>query len=73
MSLADFSTVKANSTASDELCLVLQEIGTGEDTQEAGEGGGAQRSYLTTIHLNVGSVPPLNVLTLGRTSEAAKN
>lgn len=33
MSLADFSTVKANSKASGELCLAPQEIWTGEDTE----------------------------------------
>lgn len=33
MSLADFSTAKANSTASGELCLAPQEMGTGEDTE----------------------------------------
>lgn len=34
MSLADFSTVKANSTASGELCLAPQLMGTEEDTGE---------------------------------------
>lgn len=33
MSLADFSTVKANSTASGELCLAPQEMRTGEDSE----------------------------------------
>lgn len=33
MSLADFSTVKANSTASGELCLAPQLMGTEEDTE----------------------------------------
>lgn len=43
MSLADFSTVKANSAASGELCLALQQMQTGEDTKGrevwGGEGG----------------------------------
>lgn len=76
MSLADFSTVKANSTASGELCLAPRQMRMGEDTRGGGrgrgKGGGEQRRYLTTIHLDVGSVP-LNVLTQGRTSEASKN
>lgn len=71
MSLADFSTVKANSTASGELCLALQEMRMGEDTEGEG-GGGAQRLYLTAIHLDVGNVT-LNVLTQGRPSEVSKN
>lgn len=42
MSLADFSTVKANSTASGELCLALQEMRTGEERrgeEEVEQGG----------------------------------
>ena len=37
MSLADFSTVKANSTASGELCLARQEMQMGERTQTGEE------------------------------------
>lgn len=71
MSLADFSKVNANSTASGELCLALQEMWTGEDTE--GEGvSGVQRLYLTAIHLDVGNVTR-NVLTQGRPSEVTKN
>lgn len=69
MSLADFLTVKANSTASGELCLALQEMRTAEDTES---GGGAQRLYLAAIHLDVGNVT-LNVLTQDRSSEVSKN
>lgn len=66
MSLADFSTVKANSAASGELCLALQQMQTGEDTKGK-KRGGARRRYLTAIYLHVGSAPhPLNVLTKGR-------
>lgn len=73
MSLADFLTIKANSTASGELCLALQEMWTGEDTEGEEEvEHSEQRRYLTAIHLDVGSVP-LNVLTQGRTSEVSKN
>lgn len=71
MSLADFLTVEANSTASGELCLALQEMRTAEDT-ESGGGGGAQRLYLVAIHLDVGNVT-LNVLTQDRSSEVSKN
>lgn len=53
----DFSTVKANSTASGELCLLLQKMRTGEDIQESER---RSKRYLTPPVLKVSS---LNVLT----------
>lgn len=74
MSLADFSTVKANSAAPGELCLALRQMQTGEDTKGGKKGGGARRHYLTAIHLHVGGAPhPFNVLTKGRTLKVSKN
>lgn len=54
MGLADFSTVKANSTASGELCLAPQEMRTGEDTEgeEEVEHGGVisrQSIYMSVV------------------------
>lgn len=57
MSLADFSTVKANSAASGELCLALQQMQTGEDAKgekkEVEPGGVISRQF---IYMSV--VPP---------------
>lgn len=57
MSLADFSTVKANSTASGELCLALQEMRTGEDTK--GEEEVERRGVISQQSIWMSVVSPL--------------